>query len=65
LKKVSDSPISYTFVRKIATNTVNDGNEIWTPKAGETSKDLYIEVTCSSTGSIAGCKVSGSPLLAN
>jgi hypothetical protein len=65
LKKVSDSPVSYILVRKIATATANDGQEKWTPASNENESNLYIEVTCSGTDTVRACQVSGSPIRAN
>lgn len=64
IKKTKNSPASYVFVRKIATNTANDGSEDWAPNANETGSDFYIEVTCSSSAS-GSCQVAGGPLRAN
>jgi hypothetical protein len=66
LRKVSDSPTSYAFVRKIVSNTANDGSELWTPNSGETGSDLYIEVTCASGQSFTGgCQITSQPIKAN
>ena len=66
LRKVSDSPISYTLVRKIVSNTNHDGSEIWTPTASEIVNDLYLEVTCASGASFTGgCQTSSQPIQAN
>ncbi len=65
LKKVSDSPVSYTLVRQIATDTANDGKEDWVSKAGEAGSDFYIEVTCSTSHTFSpGCNISGDPIKA-
>ncbi len=65
IRKISDSPVSYDFVRKLAANTENDGSENWIPAEGETGDDLYIEVTCASGVSFnAGCQISSSPVKA-
>lgn len=62
LRKKSDSPLVYELVRKIATNTPNDGEEVWTPLATEKGSDMYIEVTCSTTYTFkGGCSLSQTP----
>jgi hypothetical protein len=58
LKKVSDQPASYTFVRAIAVNTANDGTESWTPAASETGDQYYIEVVCGPITLQSGCRSS-------
>ncbi len=59
LKKTTASPATYTLVRRLATDTPNTGTFTWTPKAGEVSADLYIEVTCSTTYTFTqGCQIS-------
>jgi hypothetical protein len=60
IKKVSDSPISYEFVRTIASNTANDGSESWAPEANESGDAFYIEVVCASA-SAAGCRTAAMP----
>lgn len=66
IRKVSDSPISYSLVRTIAKDTQNDGQENWTPQSNENGDNLYIEVVCSSTHSFkGGCQFSGSPIKVN
>ncbi len=66
LRKVSDSPRQFAVVRILATDTVNDGQETWTPQSGENTNDLYIEVTCSSTYQFAGgCSLSTEPIKVN
>jgi peptidoglycan hydrolase-like protein with peptidoglycan-binding domain len=68
IKKVSDSPISYTLVRQIATNVPNSGSYSWVPRSGENSADLYVEVTCpaASTATVvalgSGCQISTQPV---
>lgn len=55
LRKSSGVTSSYTLVRALAKDVVNDGQETWTPRSGETGNDLYIEVTCA--GTVAqGCR---------
>lgn len=49
LRKVSNSPTTFTLVRQIAKDTPNTGKKTWIPSAGETGNDLYIEVTCTNT----------------
>ena len=61
LKKVSDSPISFSFVRKVVQNTANDGSELWTPAQNETGSSMYIEVTCSSAMVPSGCQSASMP----
>jgi len=66
IRKISDSPRQFEFVRKIATNTPNDGKETWTPGAGEDADNLYVEVTCSSTHQFdEGCGFSSEPVKVN
>lgn len=63
LKKISNSPKSYTFVRAIATETSNDGEEKWIPKLGELTGDLYVEVACSKKYSFEqGCSIAREPI---
>ncbi len=65
LRKVSDSPVSYELVRQLANNTANDGEESWTPAAGEQGDNLYIEVTCSNASAFPnGCQLQGQALKA-
>lgn len=62
LRKISDNPISYEFVEKIAKDTQNDGQETWIPKKNQTGNDLYIEITCSTTYKfVDGCSSMGVP----
>ena len=61
LRKISGDPIEYELVRSIVKNTPNDGSYLWTPKDGEISNGLYIEVTCTDY-SDSKCTVSGNPL---
>ncbi len=59
LKKVNTSPVTYAFVRQIAKDTPNDGQEVWTPTSAEKNLDLYVEVTCSTTYTFTkGCQIS-------
>jgi len=63
IRKTSDSPIKFTLVRTLETNTPNDGQETWVPQNGENSDDLYIEVVCSNTYQFqAGCSLSSDPI---
>lgn len=63
LKKVNTSPVTYEFVRHIAKDTPNDGQEVWTPTSAEKNLDLYIEVTCSTTYTFTkGCQISRDPI---
>lgn len=62
LKKVSDSPIEYTLVKNIATNTANDGQETWNATAEELNSGLFIEVTCSTVQTPGACSVVGQPI---
>ena len=65
LEKVSDSPVSFDFIRKIASGVPNTGSVTWTPKDNEATDDLYIEVVCSNpTQFKTGCAVTGSPVKA-
>lgn len=66
LRKVSANPAQYSLVRVIAKDTPNDGAESWTPLAGETGSDMYIEVTCSTTNKFPnGCKLGNNIIPAN
>lgn len=66
LRKISDNPRTLVLVRRIATDTPNDNQENWIPQTGETSNDLYIEVTCSNTYQFKnGCSLSGEPMKVN
>ncbi len=65
IKKVSDSPTSYEFVRTLAVNTQNDGIESWSPAAKESGDSFFIEVVCGdSSGFTTGCHASGAPVSA-
>ncbi len=66
IKKVSDNPRSFVFVRKIATDTANDGKENWIPQSGETANTMYIELACSTSHQFpGGCKTSSEPTPVN
>lgn len=66
LRKVSDSPLSFSLVRVISTSTADDGTETWIPQTGENTNDLFIEITCSSTFKFAsGCQFSTGPVKIN
>ncbi len=66
LRKTNDNPQTFVLVRSIVKDTANDGTETWIPQNGETSGDLYIEVTCSNTYNfVGGCQLSGQPARAN
>lgn len=62
LKKSSSDPIQYELIRKIVSNTNNDGQYIWNPNAGELDGGYYIEVTCGQNYTEGECVVSGNPL---
>lgn len=63
IRKISDSPKEFTLVRTLATDTSNDGEELWIPQSGEDTDDLFIEVTCSSTYQFnSGCSLSSDPI---
>lgn len=65
LEKVSDDPISYDFIRKLASNIPNTGFATWTPGEYEVTDDLYIEVVCSNATEFeSGCDVSTEPMKA-
>ncbi len=64
IRKVSESPVSYELVRQIEKNAPNDGQAKWTPSKSETGDNLYIEVTCSDSLQIMGCRVFGAPVKA-
>ncbi len=61
IRKISDDPVEYVFVRHIAKDTQNDGYEIWIPDSQDGDRNsLYIEVTCSTAYSFEGeCRFSG------
>ena len=62
IRKVNTSPAEFQFVRKVAQNTTNDGEETWGLLPNETG-DLYIEVTCSSSYQFkSGCSIGSSPI---
>jgi len=66
IRKTSNTPESFSLVRKIAVNTPNDGQEKWTPQSGEIGDDMYIEVVCSSTYKFTeGCQLGGKPIKVN
>jgi hypothetical protein len=63
IRKISNAPAAFKLVRILATNTLNDGQELWIPKSGENTNDLYIEVTCSNTYKFTqGCNLSNVPV---
>lgn len=63
LRKTSESPVAWEFVRTIAVDTANDNQESWLPLPGENTGDVYIEVTCSNTYKFkGGCKLGGGPI---
>jgi len=65
LKKVSNSPVQYSLARVIAKDISDTGEAIWTPLAGETGSDLYIEVTCGSSYQFqTGCSMGAEPVSA-
>lgn len=62
LHKTMNSPATYEFVREIAKDTANDGQETWIPLQKEKGLEMYIEVTCSTTFMYTGgCQVSQAP----
>ena len=66
IRKISDSPKQFTLVRTLATDTPNDGQETWTPQEGESSDDLYVEVTCSNAHQFKlGCSSLLDPIKVN
>ena len=66
LRKTSDTPRSFTFIRTIAKDTSNDGQEIFFLGNGEMGDDIYIEVTCSGTYQFKnGCKFGAEPIKVN
>jgi peptidoglycan hydrolase-like protein with peptidoglycan-binding domain len=66
LRKVSSSPKSFAFVRTLAKDTVNDGEESWVPQSSENTNDLYVEVTCSNTYKFpSGCQFGSDPIKVN
>ncbi len=66
IRKISDSPREFTLVRTLEMDTPNDGEEAWTPQAGENTDNLFIEVTCSSIYQFSlGCSLSSDPIKIN
>lgn len=66
LRKTSDSPTTFVLIRVLAENTVNDGREMWVPRSGEVSGDVYLEVVCSNTEQFkSGCRPSAQPTKVN
>lgn len=49
LRQVSSNPSKFEFVKTIKKDTPNDGQEVWTPSAGDTGNNLVIQVSCSSS----------------
>src|SRR3989344_4133743 len=49
LRQVSGNPNRFELVKIIKKDTPNDGNEVWTPSAGDTGNNLVIQVSCSSS----------------
>ncbi len=64
LRKISESPAQYEFVRDLVTNTPNDGMYTWTPTAADLKeKKLYVEIACSDSHEfVNGCGNGGAPL---
>jgi len=64
LKKTSDTPVTFSLIKTIVKDTVNDGEEKWIPKTEEINNNTYVEVTCSSSYQFTqGCTlVNTSPL---
>lgn len=63
LRKVSDSPARYEFIRTIAVNTPNDNLHTWSLRPEEVTNNLYVEITCSDLYKFSnGCSVGGEPL---
>jgi|SRR3989344_369802 len=63
IRKVGENPETFEFVKRIAENTPNDGQEIWNIDTDLNEGDFYIEVTCSDSSSQNGCRVSGQPIM--
>jgi len=49
LRQISGNPNRFELVKTIKKDTPNDGNEVWTPSAGDTGNNLVIQVSCSSS----------------
>lgn len=66
IRKISDNPIKYEFVKSLGMNIANTGNISWTPgqdEISEQSANLYIEVVCANADSLKnGCNVSTNPI---
>lgn len=66
IRKVSDNPKSFAFVKTVVVNTENDGEYIWFPLLGETGANMFIEIACPNTYQFTqGCQVSGEPIIVN
>jgi hypothetical protein len=59
IKKTSDSPAEYEFVREILTNIPNSGSATWTPSRSDIGNDLMIEIGCSTATDYPNGCVSG------
>ncbi|MEI6057587.1 MAG: LamG domain-containing protein [bacterium] len=46
LKKTSDSPANYSFVRVVDMNIQNTGTYTWSPQVSEIDGNYFIEITC-------------------
>lgn len=56
LRQVSTNPSKFEFVKTIKKDTPNDGQEVWTPSAGDKGTNLVIQVSCSQSFVFAdGC----------
>jgi peptidoglycan hydrolase-like protein with peptidoglycan-binding domain len=63
IRKTSDAPAAYAFVRSIVKGTVNDGQETFSLGSGENTNDLYVELACSSAFQFKqGCQFVGKPI---
>lgn len=63
LKRSSDSPVSYDFVKKIASGYANTGEITWLYTKADMNDDYYVEVVCSTPQSFPnGCTVTASPM---
>jgi hypothetical protein len=62
IKKTSDSPAEYTFVRSLHANIANTGKASWTPTRHEIGSDLMIEIGCSSSTEYPNGCVSGTDM---
>lgn len=65
IKLESANPSKFSFVRALATNTANDGEEVFTPAKGEQGDKFYVEVVCAASATFtSGCTTNSQPIKA-